>query len=228
MKEALGPIKKVKASEQVAEMLRQYILGGEIHPGEMLPPERTLAENFQVTRTTLREALKKLEQLKLIVIHQGQGITVKDFRNASMDLLTYLLNKDDQIDIKIFKDIMAARVLIGCEIVRCAAKRASESEKERLKNILDQMAQAKNHSEYLIVDFEFFRQLSIASNNMVYILIMNTIKTIYEKNLNLFDNLAVEQNITLQQNIYQAILDGKEDQAVEYARQYLTKGMKFL
>jgi GntR family transcriptional repressor for pyruvate dehydrogenase complex len=72
----LIPVEKVKAPEQIAEMLLKYILQGGVSPGDKLPPERTLAEQLNVTRATLREALKKLEQLKLIVIHQGKGIIV--------------------------------------------------------------------------------------------------------------------------------------------------------
>ena len=71
MKEELTPVEKIKAPEQIAEMLLKYILQGGVSPGEKLPAERTLATQLNVTRATLREALKKLEQLKLIVIHQG-------------------------------------------------------------------------------------------------------------------------------------------------------------
>jgi len=58
----LTPVEKMKAPEQIAEMLLKYILGGGVSPGEKLPPERTLATQLNVTRATLREALKKLER----------------------------------------------------------------------------------------------------------------------------------------------------------------------
>ena len=56
------PIDRKKASEQVAEQIRSSILGGLLRPGQRLPSERDLAAQFEVTRTTLREALKKLTQ----------------------------------------------------------------------------------------------------------------------------------------------------------------------
>jgi GntR family transcriptional repressor for pyruvate dehydrogenase complex len=69
MAEELVPVEKIKAPEQIAEMLLKYILQSGVSPGDKLPPERTLVTQLNVTRATLREALKKLEQLRLIVIH---------------------------------------------------------------------------------------------------------------------------------------------------------------
>ena len=53
MNEELLPVEKVKAPEQIAEMLLKYILQGGVRPGDKLPPERTLATQLNVTRATL-------------------------------------------------------------------------------------------------------------------------------------------------------------------------------
>ncbi|MBF0238238.1 MAG: FadR family transcriptional regulator [SAR324 cluster bacterium] len=225
MTQDLPPEKKIKASQQVAEMLRNYILQGVVPPGEMLPPERTLATRFKVTRTTLREALKTLEQLKLIVIHQGQGITVRDFRNASMDLLTHLMREGDEINFKIVENIMETRVLLGGEVARLAALRAAPEDLTHLEKILQQLAQSNTPENYMLLDFEFFYLLGLCSKNMVYILLMNTIKSLYEKQVALFKPLAGAMKTKSQQAILEAVKKHEPANAERLAREYLTQGI---
>ncbi|MBF0119097.1 MAG: FadR family transcriptional regulator [Desulfobacterales bacterium] len=228
MKPKFIPIEKIKASEQVAEMLLKYILQGGVAPGDKLPPERTLAAQFNVTRTTLREALKKLEQLKLIAIHQGQGIIVEDFHNASIDLLLYLLIVDDKIDLKILENILEARELFGTDVVRLAAKRADKNDIEQMSRLMEKLVQASDPAELQLLDFEFFRLLALASKNMVYILLMNMLKTIHEKYLKLFLPLSSELNPSLQQEILEAVINNDEEKAAEKARKFLNTGIELL
>ncbi len=224
----LAPVEKMKAPEQIAEMLLKYILNGGVSPGEKLPPERTLATQLNVTRATLREALKKLEQLKLIVIHQGKGIIVEDFHKASIDLIFSLLVINGQIDLKILENILEARELFGTDVARCAARRADQKDIEQMKILMEKLVTTTEPGKLQQLDFEFFRQLALASKNMVYILLMNTIKTIHDKHLDLFLPLSTNLSTTLQQEILQAVIDGDEERAAKNAREFLQSGMELL
>lgn len=224
----LTPVEKMKAPEQIAERLLKYILGGGVSPGEKLPPERTLATQLNVTRATLREALKKLEQLKLIVIHQGKGIIVEDFHKASIDLIFSLLVINGQIDLKILENILEARELFGTDVARCAARRADKKDVEQMKILMNELIKATDPGKLQQLDFEFFRQLALASKNMVYILLMNTIKTIHDNHLDLFLPLSTNLDTTLQQEILQAVIDGDEEKAAEKANTFLKAGMELL
>ncbi|MBF0450395.1 MAG: FadR family transcriptional regulator [Candidatus Magnetomorum sp.] len=215
------PVEKVRASEQVAEMLLNYILKGGVNTGDKLPPERTLAAQFNVNRTTLREALKKLEQMKLIAIHQGQGAIVEDFRNASIEILFYLLTVDGKIDLTLLENILEARELFGTDVARLAARRANTNDIQQMSRLMDKLVKATDSAQLQLLDFEFFRQLSLASKNMVYILLMNMLKTIHEKQLNLFLPLTSELNTLLQLEIFEAVKNGDENQAAEKARKFL-------
>ncbi|MBF0099388.1 MAG: FadR family transcriptional regulator [Desulfobacterales bacterium] len=222
MKSIFDPVQKIKASEQIAEMLLKYILQGEVNPGDKLPPERTLATQFSVTRSTLREALKKLEQLKLIVINQGQGITVEDFRNASIDLLFYLLKLDGRIDLKILENILEARELFGTDVARLAAKRADKNDIKQMSKVIEKLVKASDPAQLQQIDFELFRQLALATKNIVYILLMNTLKSIHEKHfLKLFLPLSSDLNTSLQQEIFEAVKNGDDEKAAEKARKFL-------
>ncbi|HNZ65008.1 MAG TPA: FadR/GntR family transcriptional regulator [Smithella sp.] len=224
----LAPVEKMKAPEQIAEMLLKYILGGGVSPGEKLPPERVLAAQLNVTRATLREALKKLEQLKLIVIHQGKGIIVEDFHKASIDLIFSLLVINGQIDLKILENILEARELFGTDVARCAARRAEQKDIEQMKTLMEKLILTTDPGKLQQLDFEFFRQLALASKNIVYILLMNTIKTIHDTHLDLFLPLTTNLDTTLQQAILQAVIDGNEEEAAEKARTFLQAGMELL
>lgn len=225
---ALAPVEKMKAPEQIAEMLLKYILGGKVSPGEKLPPERIFAMQLNVTRATLREALKKLEQLKLIVIHQGKGIIVEDFRKASIDLIFSLLVINGEIDLKILENILEARELFGTDVARCAARRADENDIEQMKILMDKLVKTTDPGKLQQLDFEFFRQLALASKNIVYILLMNTIKIIHDRHLNLFLPLSTSLNTTLQQEMLQAVIDGDEETAAQRARAFLQTGIELL
>jgi fatty acid metabolism transcriptional regulator FadR len=228
MKAELTPVEKMKAPEQIAEMLLKYILQGSVSPGEKLPAERTLATQLNVTRATLREALKKLEQLKLIVIHQGKGIIVEDFHKASIDLIFSLLVINGQIDLKILENILEARELFGTDVAKMAARRAEKKDIEQMKTLMEKLVKTSDPAKLQQLDFEFFRQLALASKNMVYILLMNTIKTIHDKHLNLFMPLSNNLDTTLQQEILRAIINRDEKKAAAKAKKFLQIGMELL
>jgi GntR family transcriptional repressor for pyruvate dehydrogenase complex len=80
--------------DELADGLRRRITSGELHPGDRLPPERELAEGLSVNRGSVREALKKLEQLRLVEPQQGSGTRVLDAQHASLELVNESLRDD--------------------------------------------------------------------------------------------------------------------------------------
>ena len=68
------PPPRRRLHEEVAEQLRDAILDGRFAAGAKLPPERELAAEFRVNRTSVREAIKVLEGLGLVQVRQGDGV----------------------------------------------------------------------------------------------------------------------------------------------------------
>jgi DNA-binding FadR family transcriptional regulator len=79
------------STEDVAEQLRDAILDGRFAAGSKLPPERELAEEFRVNRTSIRDAIKVLEGLGLVSVRQGDGATVRPLTDASFDVLAAMI-----------------------------------------------------------------------------------------------------------------------------------------
>lgn len=70
--------RKKKIYEQIAERLRELIAAGQMGPGDRLPPERKLAEIFKVSRNSVREAIKALEEQRVVVSRTGAGTYVAE------------------------------------------------------------------------------------------------------------------------------------------------------
>ena len=132
-KHSFKPIKPLRISEEVAQQLKQSILLGHFKPGERLPTERDLSEQFQVSRAATREALRVLENAGLVITRQGAtgGAYVTDLTfdrtvNAFFDLFMA-----DKISIA---EINYVRVLVEPEVARLAAERVTDEYIEKLKN----------------------------------------------------------------------------------------------
>ncbi len=80
---AIGHIAPRRLADTIVEQLETMILEGTLQPGERLPPERVLAEQFGVSRPSLREAIQRLTAKGLLVSRQGGGNFVTESLGAS-------------------------------------------------------------------------------------------------------------------------------------------------
>src|SRR6266511_700639 len=118
-------------SETIYRALRRRILCGEFSAGERLPGERELSESYDTTRNTLREAIRKLEQARLVTVRHGQGVTVADFRRTgTMELLAAFLEEgvDSGEKLHLLEDLLPARRLLIEHATRLAVRRASKDD----------------------------------------------------------------------------------------------------
>jgi GntR family transcriptional repressor for pyruvate dehydrogenase complex len=121
--------------------LRRRILAGSLVPGERLPPERDLAATYQTNRNTLREAIRKLEQSRLVTVRQGQGVTVTDFRRTgTIELLAPFLEHagDDAEKVRVLADVLPGRIQLLELTLTLAAKRATADDHVRLQTLVSE------------------------------------------------------------------------------------------
>ena len=74
------PIRRSLVSDQVFRLICDQILTGAYAPGEKLPTQRALAAELDVNMASVREAVKRLEQLGLVEVRQGDAMRVRDWR----------------------------------------------------------------------------------------------------------------------------------------------------
>jgi GntR family transcriptional regulator, transcriptional repressor for pyruvate dehydrogenase complex len=223
-------IDRKKASEQVAEQIRNSIFGGFLRPGQRLPSERDLAEQFDVTRTTLREALKKLESLKLIFIRHGDRATVLDYmRHGSLDILADLLSRKDKLNTGLIENVMEARLIIGVEVTRLAVRRRTDDDLLDLEEAIVALESSLHDEDpFREAEFEFFHVLSTTSHNVFFVLLINSIRKLYLANPETFQPLLGVPEETLQNHreVVDAVRRQEADAAVDTVRSFLETGMQ--
>lgn len=130
------PIKQSRVSKEVAEQLKQSILNNNFKAGDRLPSERNLAEQFQVSRVTVREALRFLENTGFVSTRQGvtggtfvTDLTFEYLSNAFVDL--FLAEKIS------VPELVRVRILIEPEIARLAAEHIDQKHTRFLKEAIE-------------------------------------------------------------------------------------------
>ncbi|WP_397536432.1 FadR/GntR family transcriptional regulator [Rummeliibacillus pycnus] len=158
--------KKIKAKklyEEVAETLHEMIRTGILRPGDRLDSVQQLAENFQVSRSAIREALSALKAMGLVDIKQGEGTFVKSFDANHMVFplsTAILMNKED------ISNLLEVRKIIEVGTVSSAARNRTDADLAVLQNILDEMGKLQDDGELgEKIDFEFHTAISKASHN---------------------------------------------------------------
>jgi DNA-binding FadR family transcriptional regulator len=176
-----APVKKHKVSEQVAESIRDAIVTGQVQPSESLPSERELAEKFGVNRSSIREALHRLEAWGLVQVRQGYATVVRNLlRTAGPELLPFLMAPEGKPDPKILDDLLAIRRMILAWTARQAAALGPRGDLEPLRAIVARL-EAEGHTaeELQVLDFDFFEELVHLTENRVLMLFSNTIRQVY-------------------------------------------------
>ncbi|MDM4772679.1 FadR/GntR family transcriptional regulator [Solimonas sp. SE-A11] len=123
-KPAFSAVSKESLSESVYRQLADKILRGELPAGEPLPAERELSEALGVNRGAVREAIKRLQQARLVAVRQGGNSVVLDYRaEGGLELLPSLLvNRQGQLDTAVVRSIMAMRSALAPDIAATAVK----------------------------------------------------------------------------------------------------------
>jgi len=136
-----------RVNDEIAVQLRDAILDGRFAPGDKLPPERELAVEFGVNRTSIREAIKTLEGLRLVEVRQGSGATVRDPVEGSLDLLGPMVFRDGRLDADLVADMLEVTSPMLLEMARLAVARHSPAQLEALRALRDILADPERPTE---------------------------------------------------------------------------------
>src|SRR4029077_5662269 len=123
--ETLSSIPRMSVPDHVFAQLREAILGGRYRPGERLPSQRALAADLNVNMASVREALWRLEQLRLVEVRHGEATRVLDWRRSGgLEALVLRGSADEAL----MSDLFEARRLLLVEAARLAAERRSDEQ----------------------------------------------------------------------------------------------------
>jgi len=182
-----SPVPRLSVPDHVFAQLREAILLGRYRPGERLPPQRALAAEMQVNMASVREALKRLEQLRLVDVRHGDATRVRDWRRSG-GLEALLLSGAGEEPF--LRDLFEARRLLLVEAARLAAQRRSEEQALQLRELAAAVAGAEDTGARLAADWAFMAALVEAADNLVFQLIMNSVRELYLQRAEAFTALV--------------------------------------
>jgi GntR family transcriptional regulator, transcriptional repressor for pyruvate dehydrogenase complex len=177
--------------DHVFAHLREAIIGGRYPPGERLPSQRALAADLDVNLACVREALGRLEQLRLVEVRHGEPTLVRDWRRAG-GLEALVLRPD--ADPVLLGDIFEARRLLLADAARLAAERRTEEHVEQLSALARAIADAGEDRTALLADWEFMATLVEAAGNLVFQLTMNSVRELYLPHVDAFSGLVANRS----------------------------------
>ena len=159
--------KKTK-SEEVANKIKTMILSEKtLLPGERLPDERTMAIEFGVSRTSIREAVKMLETSGILVIKKALGIFVAENPGVSSDPLHMDCFSDK---IKIMRDWYEVRLTLETEMMRLVVENASDEEMAQIIALERAVADSiiNETGDFIELDRQFHSMLASSTHNDVF------------------------------------------------------------
>jgi len=177
--------------ERISSSLRKAILKGRFQPGDPLPSERDLAERYDVNRSSIREAIRRLEAWGLVRVRHGGATRVSEFfLNAGSGLVPPLFELGTRMDPGILRDLHDIRgMLLGwcAERAARAAQPGAVARLERLAEALavpDATAAARQE-----LDYDFFQELVALSGNRLLQLFSSVVREVYSRGKDRFEAL---------------------------------------
>ena len=164
-------IKQKRVYEDIVGQVQALIQEGVLKPGDRLPPERELAERFQVSRSSLREAIRALELRGLVVSRPGAGTFV-----STEPVETILSVIAASINGSYLSDIFEVRHLLEPQIAALAAERATPEDIQSMARTLEEQAGQIERGETGVEgDTEFHFAMARATHNQALVRVMSTI-----------------------------------------------------
>ncbi|MBX4264810.1 FadR/GntR family transcriptional regulator [Clostridium estertheticum] len=174
-----SPIKSTKVYEQVIDQIKNMIDQGMLKKGDKLPSERSLVQQLEVSRASIREALRALEVIGLIDCRQGEGSYIKEsFQDNLFEPLSimFMLEGSNQ------EEIWELRKIIEVEAAGLAAKRITNEQLNELSEITKRFMNSEGDEEAVTaeIDKEFHYKIAECSGNVLIFDILKTVATLVD------------------------------------------------
>lgn len=220
-----SPIKSQRLYEQVVKRIEMLIASGELKRGDQLPNERNLAEQFGVSRTVVREALKTLVNKGLVEVRTGQGTFVVDgTSNALKQSLQMIMSFGGMQDPT--AALVEIREILEPEIAYRAALRANAEHIATLEHAVATMDEViAQNDAFIRADNEFHLTLAVATQNaFIPRLLDSIVDVLHELRGQIFEvKGGPERGQYHHKRILQAIVDHAPEAAREAMRAHLAQ-----
>ena len=221
-----GTVQYDRLCEQVARRIQDMILDGDLAKGSQLPPERELAEQFGVSRTVIREAMKVLGARGLINVIPGKGSFVTSLNTEAISLYMGLLVKARGASLLQFHEIRSALEIAAAG---SATERATPEELIRLREMvgrIDECLASDAKEEFIAADVAFHTMLADASHNPLFQAVLDPIRNTLADIRRI--TYHIEDSPQRGQVFHRRILECIERVEAEGAREAMRQHMDFI
>jgi len=216
-----------RLADKVAAMMLDTILARRLRPGDRLPSERELGEQFGVSRTVIREAVRSLAAKGVIEVRSGSGLRVAAVgaTNVTESMSLFLRHSSDLG----YPKVHEVRTILEVEIARLAAERASDEDVAVLTEICERMEAAIDDvAAAALLDVEFHRAIARSTHNELFLVLLDAIgDALLEVRR---ENLSVgsgAETIALHRRILERIAAHDPDGACAAMKEHLDSVEKF-
>ncbi len=169
---------RTKVFEAVADQIQRWILE-DLQPGDALPPERELVRMFGVSRSSVRDAIRKLELLGLVEPKQGSRTVVREPSSEAISapLTSVLLQKR-----KVIAELLDFRKMLEPPLARRAAQHVSAEQIAQMDEILSrQESKVRAGTIAVAEDSEFHYCIALAAENSVVLKVLDVLMDLLRK-----------------------------------------------
>lgn len=214
-----------RASQDIVQQIKTKIFAGNLAPGDRLPSEKELAEQFGLSRITVRDALHVLESQGLVFIKVGAGggaFITDPSTQSTNELLTDLL----RLQRTSTRELVEARLVIETSIITFASERATAADLAAMQKSIDaaRAGRAAGDPHFTPHSVEFHIALAKAAQNQVLLFTINSFRTLFYETLEklLPDEAMALRAIEDHQEVLDAIIAHDAARARQVMREHLS------
>lgn len=202
--------------EQIVQQIEESILNAQLKAGDQLPPERELAQQFGVSRTAVREAVKALREKGLVEAYSGRGTFVTNGTSHAMrQSLDWLIKIGEPGNLAQLEEV---REILEPDIAALAATRADEQHLATMREAVELMDRSRQDPDtYIEADLDFHLSLAeAAANPIILSLIDSIVGLLREQRMRIF---RIEGGPERGQHHHKRILEAVERRDSQAARE---------
>ena len=208
-----SPVTRSRLHEEIVTVIQKQIMSGQIKAGDKLPTERELSESFHVNRATVREALRKLENLDLLEIRHGDGLYAKNYlESGNFDLIKTAFTMDGGQ--KVMMNILEARLYLVPQMAYLAAQRRTKKDLEDLKRVVEDQEMSM-----LEKDIKVHQVIARSTQNLLCTIGLNVFNQIFRDYGYLYFDSP--KNIERSRKFHNEIYEAVKNQEAELARKIM-------
>ena len=221
----LKTIRRIKVYEEISQQIEGLIQTGKLKPGDKLPTERELSEFFNVSRHSVREAIRVLEKSRLINSVAGSGtyVAMSENQETIQLIATYLLEKTDKL-----AEIFQLRRIIEPQVADLAAENATEDDIKRLEQLLEKHKEfiangITNRQIFLELDIQLHTTIAKATRNSIIPNIIERLNDLFHETRKegYLSKIRMKTSTKGHIEIIQSILQGNTKLAVNSMEKHL-------